>query len=178
MKKTGLVDLGYSTLSIDDCYAEKNRSSAGKIVADPAKFPEGMKNFTDTLKAMSMCAKCLSAVSIFFENEILLPSSGQVEFTPTQVGLPAADTLVHGAMKPLTSRHSPSGVSNTSNMITVLFHLTQLPVKTSSAGTKSWQTLLQRKPKRLGASRSVSRCANGVGSKFRFGATRLGSHGG
>jgi alpha-galactosidase len=41
---------------LDDCYASKNRSAKGEIVADPAKFPSGMKSFTSKLKALGFKA--------------------------------------------------------------------------------------------------------------------------
>ncbi|KAK1763271.1 putative alpha-galactosidase B [Phialemonium atrogriseum] len=52
----GLVEAGYDTMMIDDCYSLKERDSCGKIVADPKKFPNGMRNLTDTLKAMGLQA--------------------------------------------------------------------------------------------------------------------------
>lgn len=33
MKKLGLVDAGYNSLILDDCYTLKNRSSSGELVA-------------------------------------------------------------------------------------------------------------------------------------------------
>lgn len=54
MVKYGLVDIGYTGFHIDDCYAEKNRSSKGEIVADPVKFPAGMSNFTRSVKGLGL----------------------------------------------------------------------------------------------------------------------------
>lgn len=53
MKNYGLIELGYNSITLDDCYANVNRTN-GKIVANPEKFPYGMKNYTETIKAMGM----------------------------------------------------------------------------------------------------------------------------
>jgi len=60
MVKTGLVKAGYNSIILDDCYTLKNRSSAGALVADPAKFPKGLKHFSSTIKAMGISASAYS----------------------------------------------------------------------------------------------------------------------
>ncbi|KAG7448434.1 glycoside hydrolase [Guyanagaster necrorhizus] len=52
LKSLGLLDVGYDQLNIDDCYAEKNRSAGGDIVADAARFKSGMKILTDQIHAL------------------------------------------------------------------------------------------------------------------------------
>ena len=47
MVKEGLLDCGYNYLVIDDCWSLKERDENGKLVADPAKFPHGMKAVAD-----------------------------------------------------------------------------------------------------------------------------------
>lgn len=47
MVKTGLLDAGYEYLVIDDCWSLKERDKNGKLVADPEKFPHGMKAVSD-----------------------------------------------------------------------------------------------------------------------------------
>lgn len=47
MVKTGLSALGYEYLVIDDCWALKERDENGRLVADPQKFPHGMKAVAD-----------------------------------------------------------------------------------------------------------------------------------
>lgn len=48
MVERGLRDAGYSYLVIDDCWSKKERDpETGKIVADPVKFPNGMKALSD-----------------------------------------------------------------------------------------------------------------------------------
>ena len=46
MKQTGLFDLGFNYIFLDDCWAGKNRSADGSIQEDVARFPDGMRNFT------------------------------------------------------------------------------------------------------------------------------------
>lgn len=47
MVETGLSALGYEYLVIDDCWALKERDENGRLVADPQKFPHGMKAVAD-----------------------------------------------------------------------------------------------------------------------------------
>lgn len=45
---SGLKDLGYDYVVIDDCWSVKSeRDSDGNLVADPEKFPSGMKSLCD-----------------------------------------------------------------------------------------------------------------------------------
>jgi len=44
---TGLADAGYKYLVIDDCWALRERDENGRLVPDPAKFPNGMKAVAD-----------------------------------------------------------------------------------------------------------------------------------
>ncbi|KAK2799834.1 hypothetical protein FQN50_008355 [Emmonsiellopsis sp. PD_5] len=60
MVKYGLVEAGYNTILIDDCYSMKERSPEGKLVADPERFPYGIKNFTDSVKALGVSASAYS----------------------------------------------------------------------------------------------------------------------
>jgi alpha-galactosidase len=46
MVTTGMKDAGYQYVNIDDCW-QIRRDDAGNIVADPAKFPGGMKALAD-----------------------------------------------------------------------------------------------------------------------------------
>jgi alpha-galactosidase len=43
----GLKDLGYEYVNIDDCWDLKQRDADGRLVADPAKFPKGLKWLSD-----------------------------------------------------------------------------------------------------------------------------------
>lgn len=39
---SGLKDAGYTYVNIDDCWMTSARNSAGQLVPDPAKFPNGI----------------------------------------------------------------------------------------------------------------------------------------
>ncbi len=49
MVKSGMRDAGYTYIVIDDCWALKERDKDGNLVADPQKFPGGMKALGDYL---------------------------------------------------------------------------------------------------------------------------------
>ncbi|XP_047325453.1 alpha-galactosidase 3 isoform X2 [Impatiens glandulifera] len=44
---TGLSNLGYVYVNIDDCWSSPSRDSAGQLVADPKTFPSGIKALAD-----------------------------------------------------------------------------------------------------------------------------------
>ena len=47
MAESGLLTAGYTYLVIDDCWSKKERDENGRLVADPEKFPNGMKAVAD-----------------------------------------------------------------------------------------------------------------------------------
>ena len=47
MVSTGLLEAGYEYLVIDDCWSLRERDENGSLVADPKKFPNGMKAVAD-----------------------------------------------------------------------------------------------------------------------------------
>ena len=47
MVEYGLLDAGYEYLIIDDCWSLKERDSNGNLVADPEKFPHGIRYVAD-----------------------------------------------------------------------------------------------------------------------------------
>ena len=47
MVESGMLDAGYEYLVIDDCWLKKKRDENGRLVADPEKFPTGMKAVAD-----------------------------------------------------------------------------------------------------------------------------------
>ena len=47
MVESGLKDAGYEYVVVDDCWSLKQRDEKGNLVADPEKFPEGMKPVAD-----------------------------------------------------------------------------------------------------------------------------------
>ncbi|MBQ7776999.1 MAG: glycoside hydrolase family 27 protein [Lachnospiraceae bacterium] len=50
----GYLDAGYEYLVIDDCWSLRERDSEGNLVADPAKFPHGMKAVADYIHAKGL----------------------------------------------------------------------------------------------------------------------------
>ncbi len=53
MVSTGMRDAGYRYIVIDDCW-QVNRDSLGFIVADPARFPSGMKTLADYIHSKGL----------------------------------------------------------------------------------------------------------------------------
>ena len=46
---TGMRELGYQYVVVDDCWFKPNRDSAGNLQGDPTRFPSGMKALGDYL---------------------------------------------------------------------------------------------------------------------------------
>jgi alpha-galactosidase len=51
MVANGMRDAGYIYVVVDDCWSKKERDENGLLVADPVKFPHGMKALGDYLHA-------------------------------------------------------------------------------------------------------------------------------
>ena len=49
MISSGLYDMGYDRVNLDDCWVGENRSADGTIAWDPLRFPNGMKPVIDWL---------------------------------------------------------------------------------------------------------------------------------
>ena len=47
MISSGMAAAGYTYVNIDDCWSTKSRNSAGDLVPDPQKFPNGIKALAD-----------------------------------------------------------------------------------------------------------------------------------
>ncbi|MBQ9415958.1 MAG: glycoside hydrolase family 27 protein [Clostridia bacterium] len=54
MVEKGYRDAGYSYIVIDDCWMLAERDGDGRLVADPVKFPHGMKYLADYIHARGM----------------------------------------------------------------------------------------------------------------------------
>ncbi|NUO97965.1 MAG: alpha-galactosidase [Nonomuraea sp.] len=54
MVSSGMAAAGYTYVNIDDCWSTKARNSAGDLVADPQKFPSGMKALADYIHAKGL----------------------------------------------------------------------------------------------------------------------------
>lgn len=51
---SGLAARGYDTVTIDDCWMQKQRDAAGNLQVDPARFPQGMKPVADAIHALGL----------------------------------------------------------------------------------------------------------------------------
>ena len=52
MKEKGYLNAGYRFIVIDDCWSLKERDAHGNLVADPDKFPYGMKSLSDYVHSL------------------------------------------------------------------------------------------------------------------------------
>lgn len=50
----GYKDAGYEYVVIDDCWSLKERDAHGRLVADPAKFPSGMRSLADYIHSKGL----------------------------------------------------------------------------------------------------------------------------
>ncbi len=52
--ESGLKDAGYQYVVIDDCWMTRERDANGQLVADPQKFPSGMKALADYIHGLGL----------------------------------------------------------------------------------------------------------------------------
>lgn len=52
--ETGLAADGYDTVTIDDCWMQKDRDAQGNLQPDPRLFPDGMKSVADAVHALGL----------------------------------------------------------------------------------------------------------------------------
>ena len=52
--KTGLAARGYNTVTIDDCWMQKERDAHGDLQADPQRFPQGIKPLAQSIHALGL----------------------------------------------------------------------------------------------------------------------------
>jgi alpha-galactosidase len=52
--KTGLAAHGYNTVTIDDCWMQKDRDAQGNLQSDPQRFPNGMKPVAQAVRALGL----------------------------------------------------------------------------------------------------------------------------
>lgn len=82
MVNEGLLEKGYEYLVIDDCWSLRERDEDGRLVADPEKFPHGMKAVADYVHSkglkfgMYSCAGNLTCAGY--------PGSFEHEFTDAE----------------------------------------------------------------------------------------------
>lgn len=78
----GYKDAGYDYLVIDDCWSLKERSEEGLLVADPEKFPHGMKAVADYVHSKGLKFGMYSCSGV--RTCAGYPSSYDHEFTDAQ----------------------------------------------------------------------------------------------
>src|ERR1700712_5672416 len=54
MVQDGYLGVGYNTIHIDDCWAEKQRDRNGRMIPDRWRFPNGMIGLSDYLHARNL----------------------------------------------------------------------------------------------------------------------------
>nr|MDT0659168.1 ricin-type beta-trefoil lectin domain protein [Micromonospora sp. DSM 115978] len=54
MVSSGMRDLGYQYVVVDDCWFNPNRDSAGNLQGDPTRFPSGMKALGDYIHSRGL----------------------------------------------------------------------------------------------------------------------------
>ncbi|HEY2193287.1 MAG TPA: glycoside hydrolase family 27 protein [Actinomycetospora sp.] len=52
--RTGLRDVGYRFVNLDDCWAAPQRDTAGRLVPDPVRFPHGIAALADYVHARGL----------------------------------------------------------------------------------------------------------------------------
>jgi alpha-galactosidase len=52
--KTGLASRGYNTVTIDDCWMQKDRDASGNLQVDLKRFPQGMKAVGDAIHGLGL----------------------------------------------------------------------------------------------------------------------------
>ncbi len=82
MVKSGLLAAGYEYLVIDDCWSEKMRDENGRLVADPVKFPHGMKYVADYVHSKGLKFGMYSCDGLF--TCAAFPGSFEYEFTDAE----------------------------------------------------------------------------------------------
>ncbi|WAL70198.1 RICIN domain-containing protein [Kitasatospora sp. YST-16] len=54
MHDNGMQSAGYQYVNIDDCWMTRTRGSDGRLVPDPAKFPDGIKGTADYVHSLGL----------------------------------------------------------------------------------------------------------------------------
>ena len=54
LKESGLAESGYQYLIIDDCWSLRKRDKNGRLVANPEKFPSGIKALSDYIHSKGL----------------------------------------------------------------------------------------------------------------------------
>lgn len=60
-----LLHLGYNFINIDDCWQATSRDNDGKLVADPIRFPSGIKSLADYIHKLGLKIGIYSSAGFF-----------------------------------------------------------------------------------------------------------------
>ncbi len=82
--ETGLKDAGYEYIVIDDCWSLRERDSNGRLVADPKKFPHGMKYVSDYVHSKGLKFGMYSCAGVV--TCAMYPGSYEHEFVDARMG--------------------------------------------------------------------------------------------
>lgn len=63
LASTGMRELGYVYMNLDDCWIAENRSGSGKLLADPTRFPHGMTWLADKAHSLGLKLGLYAAAS-------------------------------------------------------------------------------------------------------------------
>ena len=127
MKSSGLVEMGYQYLNLDDCWQSSIRDEEGRLQGDLTNFPSGIKKLVEDVNAQGM------KLGLYTSNGTLT----------------CEDLPLRSAMRRRTRARSRSGVWNILNTIsaTMCRFLRKRPalIKFSSARQASGMRLRSRR---------------------------------
>ncbi|MFJ9819670.1 NPCBM/NEW2 domain-containing protein [Streptomyces sp. NPDC101151] len=80
----GLKDAGYQYVNLDDCWALPNRDANGKLVPDPARFPNGIKAVADYVHSKGLRLGIYTSAGIKTCNSAGFPGALGHEYSDAQ----------------------------------------------------------------------------------------------
>jgi hypothetical protein len=84
MVESGLKDAGYEYIVIDDCWSCRQRDENGRLVADPEKFPNGMKALADYIHSKGLKAGIYTDAGPYLPGQCGLGSNGHYQADVTE----------------------------------------------------------------------------------------------
>lgn len=89
----GYKDVGYEYLVIDDCWLANERDPNGELIADPKRFPKGIKALADYVRNIMLLKRLyiillLNITTIFIFNvNIIIPFNLKKKFLNQHMNL-------------------------------------------------------------------------------------------
>ncbi|MFJ5972451.1 NPCBM/NEW2 domain-containing protein [Streptomyces sp. NPDC093060] len=80
----GLKDAGYQYVNLDDCWALPNRDADGKLVPDPARFPNGIKAVADYVHSKGLKLGIYTSAGVKTCNSAGFPGALGHEYSDAQ----------------------------------------------------------------------------------------------